>query len=462
MIDITQWEYEQKVFAVCLYFARMPMGNEVYKTYRKQYYEQLAAAYPIGFGTIKNHQDRLDAQLNKDGRTYGRKGWHQRPLERENRRLWKFYLDSRNWSDELLQKIVDYVMAVARGEVIEWIPASESEDLADRYTPNLETIMGDFAMESEPLQTLAAFLNQGKHSILSGPPGTGKTSLAERACEEAVRTNYINGHILTTATTEWSTFDTIGGYMPNVDGTLSFREGMFLRSIRENKWLIVDEINRAEIDKALGQLFTVLSGKDVDLPFKAEGDQTIRIKHHSEKRSYYDSDACTYYIGKNWRIIATMNTFDKNSLFMLSYALMRRFAFVEIEIPQEDLMSQIIQSVMLKSEQKVLLRTIHTKSPKPLGPAIIRDLADFLMETQGKLTAEGICGLILPQFEGLGSTEYVQFYEDIGTLISNKDREKIKKCLVDFFNLGEGARRKMREVEQGWSLLPMQLFEGEL
>jgi MoxR-like ATPase len=37
-----------------------------------------------------------------------------------------------------------------------------------------------------------------------------------------------------------------------------------------------------------------------------------------------------------WRLIGTMNTLDKNLLFELSYAFMRRFTFVELGAPDED------------------------------------------------------------------------------------------------------------------------------
>ena len=42
----------------------------------------------------------------------------------------------------------------------------------------------------------------------------------------------------------------------------------------QKRVLIIDEINRADIDKAFGELFTLLSGNNVDLPYlkrNAEG-----------------------------------------------------------------------------------------------------------------------------------------------------------------------------------------------
>jgi MoxR-like ATPase len=75
-----------------------------------------------------------------------------------------------------------------------------------------------------------------KHIILIGPPGTGKTTIAENVSEMASEIGFVDGYILTTATADWSTFDTIGGYMPNIHNVLQFQEGVVLRSVRENKW----------------------------------------------------------------------------------------------------------------------------------------------------------------------------------------------------------------------------------
>ena len=195
----------------------------------------------------------------------------------------------------------------------------------------------DFEMDHEPLEVFQHFINSGKNIILIGPPGTGKTTIAEMVSEKAVEQNYIAGYLVTTAISDWTTFDTIGGYMPNIDGELVFKEGAFLKCIRENRWLIIDEINRADIDKAFGHFFTVLSGKDIEIPYSVKTSNgiadTIKVQHTEEAGSYYDEKTATYYIGKNWRIIATMNTYDKNSLFMMSFAFMRRFAQIHIPVP---------------------------------------------------------------------------------------------------------------------------------
>ena len=141
------------------------------------------------------------------------------------------------------------------------------------------------------------------------------------------------GYLPTTATTEWTTFETIGGLQPTLEG-LIFRPGMFVDAIESGTWLVIDELNRSNFDRAFGQLFTVLSGQAVVLPFKREGQRTRISLVPPGVDGRPSTDAIR--VPATWRIIATMNVFDKNLLFEMSFALMRRFAFIEVGTPDEE------------------------------------------------------------------------------------------------------------------------------
>ena len=285
-------------------------------------------------------------------------------------------------------------------------------------------------LHSHALEQAAAALNAGKHIILLGPPGTGKTTLAEDLCRSAHDLGCNHGHILVTATGDWTTFDTIGGYMPRPNNQLIFRPGIFLKAIEAGKWLVIDEINRADIDKAFGELFTVLSNQVVTLPYVAEDGRPVRILPPDKPRSEQTYD---YVIDPSWRIIGTMNVYDKASLFSMSLAFMRRFAFIDVAIPHPAAYRRLILSLLrdaggAASEVEEPLRQIFQADEKTapnelmrwraLGPAIACDLIRYLRErSRGQKRGfnrqdliEALLLYVVPQFEGLERISVLDVY----------------------------------------------------
>jgi MoxR-like ATPase len=166
----------------------------------------------------------------------------------------------------------------------------------------------------EIVKPALAHLVAGKNIVFYGAPGTGKTRIARRICEILWgKENYD----IETANSEWGHYETVGGYALSKEDGMEWKDGYLTRTVKvcheslmngRPYWLIIDELNRANLDLAFGKVFTLLD-----------------VEYRSVKPLIRD-----LYIPYSFRILATINTYDRGLLFSLGYAFMRRFAFVNV------------------------------------------------------------------------------------------------------------------------------------
>lgn len=201
-------------------------------------------------------------------------------------------------------------------------------DVIDPATLHIPPDPGLLGVDASVYRQINALLRSGKqHIMLYGPPGTGKTTLARHIASSLPGGDWT----LVTGSSDWSSQDIIGGYQPVGDGNVDFVAGVLLRNFARP--LIIDELNRCDIDKVIGPLFTVLSGQQTTLPYRtdlADVDSQPYVILPQPKSGAANHE---FAPGPAWRLIATINSIDKASLYQMSYALSRRFGWVYVDAP---------------------------------------------------------------------------------------------------------------------------------
>lgn len=190
--------------------------------------------------------------------------------------------------------------------------------------------------------------------MLIGPPGTGKTTLLLEAFQEAQENPASYGlaaspqedPLVVTPEEGWTSRELVGGETVDDDGNLRFKPGYVLDAVRDGTWLILDEANRADMDRIFGGLLTFLSGRSVTLGRAAGAPDaaTIRLEPGDQAGSTVvnedglvdgTGEAIVYRAGRDWKLLGTYNALDAHRVFRFGQALGRRFA--RVPVPAIDL-----------------------------------------------------------------------------------------------------------------------------
>ena len=166
------------------------------------------------------------------------------------------------------------------------------------------------------LDDIVSLLEDKGQVILYGPPGTGKTYLAKRLAEALVPDSEFRSLVQFHPSTSYEDF--FEGYrpVPAADGGIGYeltrgplaRMAAHAEEHQERHVMVIDEINRANLPRVLGELLFLFEYRD------------------EQVSTLYRSDAEFGLPDTVW-FIGTMNTADR-SIALVDAALRRRFHFV--------------------------------------------------------------------------------------------------------------------------------------
>jgi len=218
-----------------------------------------------------------------------------------------------NWTDNSNVSALDNLVTGGEPEVLRLPPV-------ERQPFSIDDALEGLLIDRDKFERILKLWSQKRNLILQGAPGVGKSFTAKRLAHALI--GFKDPNLVKTVQFHQSyTYeDFVQGYRPNTNGGFSLHDGVFVDFCRraiedpdERYVFIIDEINRGNLSKILGELMLLV-----------ESDK--RGPEWAVKLAHADGADDRFYVPGNVYILGMMNTADR-SLAVVDYALRRRFIF---------------------------------------------------------------------------------------------------------------------------------------